>query len=60
MKAIREFWRDEEGAAAVEYGLLVALIAAVVVVVITTLGTKVKAGFSTVCNALTGGSGVCT
>ncbi|MBK4733664.1 Flp family type IVb pilin [Noviherbaspirillum pedocola] len=60
MNALREFWRDEDGAAAVEYGLLVALIAAVVVAVIATLGTKIKAGFSTVCTALTGGSGVCT
>ena len=39
---------DERGATAVEYGLLVALIAAVIVGVVVTLGTKVKAGFTTV------------
>ena len=39
---------DERGATAVEYGLLVALIAAVIVGVVVTLGTKVKGGFDTV------------
>ena len=60
MNEIAQFLRDEEGAAAVEYGLLVALIAAVIVAVVATLGSKVKAGFTTVCNALTGGTGACT
>jgi pilus assembly protein Flp/PilA len=40
--------RSEEGATAVEYGLLVALIAAVIVGVVVTLGAKVKGGFTTV------------
>jgi pilus assembly protein Flp/PilA len=44
----------------VEYGLLVALIAAVIVAVVVTLGTRVKAAFTTVCNALTGGEGSCS
>ena len=39
---------NERGATAVEYGLLVALIAAVIIGVVTTLGTDVEAGFSTV------------
>ncbi len=39
---------DERGATAVEYGLLVALIAAVIVTVVLTLGQKVKGGFDTV------------
>jgi pilus assembly protein Flp/PilA len=39
---------SDRGATAVEYGLLVALIAAVIVVTVVTLGTKVKAGFTTV------------
>jgi pilus assembly protein Flp/PilA len=42
----------EHGAAAVEYGLLVALIAAVIVVAVATLGTKVNTAFSTVNNAI--------
>jgi pilus assembly protein Flp/PilA len=44
--------KSEEGATAVEYGLLVALIAAVIVGVVLTRGTKVKAGFTTVDNNL--------
>ena len=44
--------RDDRGATAVEYGLLVALIAAVIVVIVTTLGTKIKGAFTTVSNAL--------
>lgn len=56
MNEITRILRDEDGAAAVEYGLPVALIAAIIVA----MGTKVKAGFTTVCNALTGGTGSCT
>ena len=44
--------REEKGAAAVEYGLLVALIAAVIVVIVGTLGGKVNTAFTTVSNAL--------
>jgi pilus assembly protein Flp/PilA len=43
---------DERGATAVEYGLLVALIAAVIVTVVLTLGQKVKGGFDTVNNTI--------
>lgn len=53
---LARFIRDEEGATAVEYGLLVALIAGVIVATVATLGTQVKTGFVTVCNAL---GGVC-
>jgi len=44
--------RSETGATAVEYGLLVALIAAVIIVIVTTLGTQINAAFTTVSNAL--------
>jgi len=40
--------RDDRGATAVEYGLIVALIAAVIVIVVGTLGTKVSTAFQTV------------
>lgn len=43
---------DERGATAVEYGLLVALIAAVIIGVVTTLGLKLPIGFQTVINQL--------
>ena len=40
--------REERGATAVEYGLLVALIAAVIVLVVKELGSKVSNAFSSV------------
>ncbi len=40
--------KNERGATAVEYGLLVALIAAVIVGVVFALGGKINAAFSTV------------
>jgi len=43
---------DERGATAVEYGIMVALIAAVIVGVVATLGGQVKVAFETVSNAL--------
>jgi pilus assembly protein Flp/PilA len=46
------FVSKEEGASAVEYGLLVALIAAVIVAAVQTIGTKVSAGFSSVATTL--------
>lgn len=44
--------RSDRGATAVEYGLLVALIAAVIVGVVVTLGTKIADAFSTVNTAI--------
>lgn len=46
------FTSEEKGATAVEYGLLVALIAAVIVGTVLTLGTEVHKGFTTVVNTL--------
>jgi len=43
---------DERGAAGVEYGLLVALIAAVIIATVSGIGTKVESGFTTVYNKL--------
>ncbi len=44
--------RDDEGATAVEYGLLVALIAAVIVGVVTILGGQIAAAFQAIVDAL--------
>ncbi len=46
MKKLIAFFKDEEGATAVEYGLMVALIAVVIIVAVTTLGTSVSTKFS--------------
>ncbi len=43
---------DERGASAVEYGLLVAGIAAVIVLVVIFLGDNIKDAFQETCNAV--------
>lgn len=48
---------DERGATAVEYGLLVALIAAVIVTVVFTLGGHLQDAFTTVSNKISNPSG---
>ncbi len=40
--------RNEDGATMVEYGIMVALIAAVCIVLISTLGSKVSTAFASV------------
>jgi pilus assembly protein Flp/PilA len=52
MEKLIRFFKDEEGATAVEYGLMVALIAAVIVAIVTTLGTNIRAAFTTVSGAV--------
>ena len=42
----------DRGATAVEYGLIVALIAAVIVAIVATLGTQIRTAFTTVSNSL--------
>ena len=42
------FVNDEEGATAIEYGLLAALIAAVIITVVGTIGTKLNTAFTKV------------
>ena len=49
---VRRLARQDKGATAVEYGLLVALIAAIIIGVVATLGTQIQAAFQTVVNAL--------
>lgn len=56
MKQAKAFMRDEEGATAVEYGVLVALIIAVLVTVITSIGTTLNTKFNDVNTAIGGTS----
>ena len=51
---IKRFRRDDEGAALVEYAMLVGLIAVICVVAVTTLGTEVSTAFSAIAAALSG------
>lgn len=48
VRHLKALVRDEEGASAVEYGLLVALIAAVIIVGVKTIGTNLSMKFTTV------------
>ena len=51
--AILKFWRDEEGATAIEYGLIAALIAVVAITVMTDIGTELEKVFLKIKGALT-------
>ena len=44
--------RDDRGATAVEYGLMVALIAGVIIVAVTLIGTNLNTLFNTVATAI--------
>ena len=48
MTNLAERSKGEDGATAVEYGLLVALIAAVIVGIVATLGGKINSAFNTI------------
>ncbi|QAZ68876.1 Flp family type IVb pilin [Solidesulfovibrio carbinolicus] len=52
LTAITQFIRDEEGATAVEYGLMAALIAAVIITAVTSIGTKLTATFTEIAGKL--------
>jgi pilus assembly protein Flp/PilA len=43
---------EERGATAVEYGMLVALIAAVIVAIVVTLGTQINSAFTSISSTL--------
>jgi pilus assembly protein Flp/PilA len=47
--------RDEQGAALVEYGILVGLIAVICIASVVIVGTQVSTGFSIIASALTPG-----
>ena len=48
----RSVTRTERGASAVEYGLLVALIAIIIIVAVTLLGTNLKSIFNKTANSI--------
>ena len=48
--------KDEKGATAVEYGLMVGLIAVAIIVTVGLLGTKLNGLFETIKDALPGGT----
>jgi len=50
--SVKKFLRDEEGATAVEYGLIAALIAVAIILSVTEVGDKLKAVFEAIKDAL--------
>jgi pilus assembly protein Flp/PilA len=46
--------RDEKGATAVEYGLMVGLIAVVIIAAVTLLGTELRSLFESISSSLSG------
>lgn len=54
MKKVWRFLRDEEGATAIEYGLLAALISVAIITTVTAVGAALNVTFTDVATALTG------
>jgi pilus assembly protein Flp/PilA len=52
MKTIARFFKNEDGATAIEYGLIAALIAVVVIGAVTAVGTGLSGTFSNVSTAV--------
>jgi pilus assembly protein Flp/PilA len=50
---VSRFLNDESGATAIEYGLIVALIAVVIITAVSALGTKLNTVFTGVTTKLT-------
>ena len=48
MKWLAKFIKEDSGATAVEYGIMVAAIAAVIILVVIAIGTKVNSAFEKV------------
>jgi pilus assembly protein Flp/PilA len=51
-KFISRFVKNESGATAIEYGLIVALIAVVIIGAVTTVGTNLSTKFNTVATSI--------
>ena len=52
MKMIKKLFKNEEGATAIEYGLIAALIAVAAIAAMSSLGTNLSNTFTTVSNKL--------
>jgi pilus assembly protein Flp/PilA len=52
IKIMLEGKRDEKGATAVEYGLMVALIAVAIIIAVTLLGTKLSGMFTSIAGSI--------
>ncbi|GGX09008.1 fimbriae assembly protein [Pigmentiphaga litoralis] len=57
MQEIMKFLKDEEGATAIEYGLIAGLVAVGIIVALTALGTDLSLLFGRISAKLTGATG---
>lgn len=48
MNTINNFFREDAGVTAIEYGLIAALIAVVIIGAVTTIGTNLNTTFTTI------------
>jgi pilus assembly protein Flp/PilA len=53
IKSALHFLRDEEGATAVEYGLIIALVGAAITVAVSNLGSGLTLVFTNIANKIT-------
>jgi len=53
MKMLRNFWIEDDGVTAIEYGLIAALVAAVLVTAVSLMGTNLSALFTWIAGKLT-------
>jgi len=51
-RVLRTYWNDENGATAIEYGLIAALISIAIISGVKTIGTKLSSAFSKVAGNL--------
>ncbi|MCS6877004.1 MAG: Flp family type IVb pilin [Geminicoccaceae bacterium] len=52
MSSLRTFWTDEEGATAIEYGLIAALVSVVIIAALSLLGDRLTATFNGIATCL--------
>ena len=50
--AAKQFWKDESGVTAIEYGLIAALIAVAIAATLGPLGTEIAGLFTTIAGAI--------
>ena len=56
LSSITRFLRDEEGATAIEYGIIAGLISIAIVLVVPEIGTRLAAVFTQIRDALPAGT----
>lgn len=52
MIILKNFWKNENGATAIEYGLIAALIAVVVITGVSMVGTELSATFTSLATSI--------